>query len=66
MRFAVYLTNCAALFAFSKAADIGSITEVPVMINAPAPTEAEADTDAITEAEAEAESGSYLELDAEA
>jgi len=30
MRFAVYLATCATLFATNQAADIESITEVPV------------------------------------
>ena len=70
MRFAVYLTNCAALFAASQAAEIGSINEVPVNIDVPISTEVEADADVSTEAdvntEADVDTDAMVDVDAEA
>ena len=58
MRFTAYLGACAALVAATQAADIGSVNEVPVALDAPALAEAET--------EVEVDSGIYLEIDADA
>lgn len=62
MRFTAYLGACAALVAATQAADIGSVNEVPVALDAP--VEAEAETE--VEAGSEVNSGIYLEIDADA
>ena len=58
MRFTAYLGACAALVAATQAADIGSVNEVPVALDAPALAEAET--------EVEVDSGIYLEIEADA
>ena len=58
MRFTAYLGACAALAAATQAADIGSVSEVPVALDAAV------DADANTELGAE--SAAYLTLDADA
>ena len=58
MRFTAYLGACAALAAATQAADIGSVSEVPVALDAAV------DADAYTQLGAE--SGVYLRLDADA
>ena len=57
MRFAVYLATCATLFAANQAADIESITEVPVDLQ----VETESAAYLQLSAEAMAEADAYIQ-----